>query len=213
MQRGHVEDWLASEQVGFEGGQRSVGDDGDRVGEVEAPSPTRQGDPPGAFVFHQVRGEADALPSEDEHVTDLVFDLAVQAAAVSGEEETPSACQPEVEGVHVDVFDDVDVFPVVQASPADGFLVRGETEGMDEVKACVQPDGQSSDIARIGRNLGLEQCDVEPGPGSTRGSPLSVCGRTGEAHAWLSTGSRYCPMMTRAGWMTWFPMRYPVSNT
>ena len=60
-----------------------------------------------------------------------------------------------------DVAVQVDEVPVVEASPADGFLVDAEAEGSDEVQRGSGSGAEAGDVAGVLWDLGLDQHDLQ----------------------------------------------------
>ena len=53
------------------------------------------------------------------------------------------------------------VFVIIQAGPAQGFVIEGKTQGFHQVKIGASVGAQADDVARVGRDFGLEQDDGE----------------------------------------------------
>src|ERR1019366_2757146 len=161
--------------------------------EVERADGAQRGDADGAVgeAREELLGEADALPAEDEGVARGEGGVEVARGGDGGEEVKPGAgrlARPGVEEVlEVDVLADVHEVPVVDPGTAHAVVVDAETQRADEVHGGGRGGAEAGDVARVGRDLRLDEDHVERCP---EGPGAEAWGRGG--------GARHASTETRA---------------
>ncbi|HJN73406.1 MAG TPA: hypothetical protein QGF58_05675 [Myxococcota bacterium] len=142
-----------------------------------------------APTLHEPARQSGGLAAEQQHV--FVPELhAGEGRRTSGREEvhtTPGGPVPE--GLFGVVFLEIDLPPVVDPAAPNLLLVGGEAQRVDQVELRSKSDAQATDVARVARDLGRQERDVEA-----------------QASA-VSEGWTKDPMITRAGRMTRVPTR------
>lgn len=132
-------------------------------GDVEASHRPPYGDSIGAagVCLQEGRGEAYGLLPKDEIRSRCKTGFGVGLPTSRGEIEERTRAGLLEEVLEVSVMLDFDVGPVVKSCPAKATVVGAETQGVDEVQGGVSGPAQAADTARVGRDFGLYQDDVQ----------------------------------------------------
>lgn len=147
--------------------QRLVQGDADGIGEVErADGPEgRQPDVAVGVRVEERLGQAHAFAAEDERIARREAGDYVASGSVCGEKVQPAPRDLTPPGVQkvdkIQVAPQIDQVPVVEPRPPYGMRVHAKSEGSDEVQGRGRGRGQTGHVARVGRDLGLDQHEVQ----------------------------------------------------
>jgi hypothetical protein len=137
------------------------------VGKVQRAHGSERRDPddPIGVVLEQDLGQSDTLSAEDKGVTGCV-DRPQVAYAREGAEKMQASLRTlfrpcAKEGGEIGMCPNVDEIPVVHAGASDAVLVDSKPEPPHEMKRRGRRGTQPRDIARVGRNLRLDEDDVQ----------------------------------------------------
>lgn len=106
-------------------------------------------------------GQTHRLSPEDQDCSFYEGGLGVGVMPMRRHRDQRSVGGPRFEGGEPAVLNQIDVLPVVEPRSAYGLLVGAEAQWVDQVEARSDPQAQPSDVARIGRDLRLDERDME----------------------------------------------------
>ena len=112
------------------------------------------------FLAHGLR-QAAALGAEQQGVAVAVVHRVAAARAAGGNAEQAARCNGAAEGVQMGVHRDIGEFVIVEAGAAQARVVELEAQRFDEMQPRAGVGAQANDVARVGRDLRLEEDDVE----------------------------------------------------
>ena len=166
-----------------------VADHRDGVREVEAAHGAEHGHMVRAPTLQEPARKPRGLAAEQQHVLVPELHAGEGRRTPSREEVHAAPGGPVPEGLFGVVFPEIDLPPVIDPAATDLLLVGGEAQRVDQVELRSKSDAQATDVARVARDLGRQERDVEA-----------------QASA-VSEGWTKDPMITRAGRMTRVPTR------
>jgi hypothetical protein len=140
-----------------------VNDDGRRIGEVQGTDRAQRGDTEDGFTMlsHEIFRKTHALSPEDQSIARAERCVEITLMGGGAEETQARGGQGVAEVSKVEMAPNFNQVPIVDARSADGFLVDSKSEGADEVECRCRRRAEPSDVARIGRDLRLDQNDMQ----------------------------------------------------
>jgi CBS domain-containing protein len=137
---------------------------GHRVRQVEAARALEHRDaqaPLGRAQFQHVVGQAAGLWPEHQRVAVRVFDLIVSPRAARAESKPARVPETLEARLQARVLPHVGQLAVVEPRAPDSLCIQPESERPDQVQPRARVGAQPDDVAGVGRDLGLEQNDVQ----------------------------------------------------
>src|SRR5262249_46406977 len=111
--------------------------------------------------LQHLRRKAMRLRSENEAIARAIGNLGVACAAARAEPEEAGRGQAPPERADVGVKAQVEEFPVVETRAPERSVIERESEPADQMEPQPVGDAEARYVAGIGRDLGVDQSDVE----------------------------------------------------
>src|SRR5690606_5059612 len=136
------------------------------VGQIQTAIPRKHRNPqyllPRQRIAHGGR-QPPTFRTEQEHIPRLVTYLAVTLLPLGAQGEHAGRLHGGEAAVQTGVGLYPGVFVIIQPGTAQPLVIQLETQWLDQMQLAAGIGAQTDDVARVGRDLGLEQGDMEHG--------------------------------------------------